>query len=332
MKPEINKILFILLAFIGLNVYSQQTPLEDLYMLDRTHLNPAFTGTTIRMPVILTSRQQWAQQFSHAPSTQAISVHKRIRNSKIKFTNRGFLNRGNNSAGNIGIGGSIFNHRNGAMNRTGIRFNYAYHIQLNNAELSFGLGTSIMNYHISTGGFTLPNEGIVIDPAIENAKETTWIPDAHFGMFLYSDRFYMGFSANQLFNSSVLLGNKEAFDFESSDYDFDRVRQYNTEIGYKLKIGYDWEIEPSILFKTTEKGNTRFDINSRCIYKENYWLGVSYRTQKAFMAIIGLKFENMLFAYCYEQELADIRTFVVNSHQIMVGLRIGEKRIGRSWR
>ncbi|MFC2128317.1 PorP/SprF family type IX secretion system membrane protein [Bacteroidota bacterium] len=332
MKPAINKILLIFVAFIGLNAYSQQTPLEDLYMLDRTHLNPAFTGTTIRMPVILTSRQQWAQQFEYAPSTQAISLHKRIRNSKIKFTNRGFLNQGSNSAGNVGIGGSIFNHRSGAMARTGIRFNYAYHIELNNAELSFGLGASMTNYHVMIGGLTLPNEGAVIDPAIEKAKETTWIPDAHFGVFLYNESFFMGFSANQLFNSSILLGNKEAFDSESDDYDFDRIRQYNTEIGYKFKLGYDWEIEPSLLFKTTEKGNSRFDINSRVIYQQNYWLGVSYRTQKAFMAIIGLKFENMVFAYCYEQELADIRTFVVSSHQIMVGLRIGEKRLGRSWR
>ena len=34
----------------------------------------------------------------------------------------------------------------------------------------------------------------------------------------------------------------------------------------------------------------------------------------------------------FDRLLADIRTFVVNSHQIMVGIRIGEKRLGRSWR
>jgi len=241
------------------------------------------------------------------------------------------LNRGLNSAGNIGVGGFIFNHKSGALNRTGIQLNYAYHIPFDNARLSLGISGSIMHYSILTSGFTLPDEGI-IDPAIEKAKETTWIPDAHFGAFLYNDNYFIGFSANQLLGTSVLLGNKEAFDSEIGDYDYDRIRQYYVEAGYKFKIGFDWELEPSILYKTTEKGNSRLDINARVIWDQNYWLGVSYRTQKAVIAMLGLKFENLIIAYCYEQELSDIRSYNFNSHQIMAGIRIGERHSGKYWR
>ncbi len=299
-------------------------------MLDHTYINPAYTGTTIRIPVTVLTRQQWAQ-IAQGPSTQAVSIHKRIRKGSIKFNNRGFINRGHNSAGNVGLGGYIFNDKSGAMSRTGIQLNYAYHIPLENAKLALGLGGSIFHYSILTSGLRLPDPNVV-DPAIESARETTWIPDAHAGAFFYNEYFFLGLSVNQLFESSILLGNKDAFNYETGDYDVNRVRQYYIEGGYKFDLNNYWQMEPSLLLKTTDKGNRRLDVNMKVIYDQKYWLGFSYRTQKAFFAMLGIKFENLLIAYCYEQELSDIRSYNFNSHQIMVGLRIGERLSGQHWR
>lgn len=323
------KILIILLLVGGVCGYSQQHPLADMYMLDHIYINPAYTGTTIRIPVIISTRQQWVQ-IAQGPSTQAFSIHKRIRKGSIKFNSRGFLNRGYNSAGNVGLGGFVFNDKSGAMSRTGIQLNYAYHIPLENARLALGIGTSIFHYSILTSGLHLPTN--ITDPAIESARETTWMPDAHVGAFFYNEYFFIGASVNQLFESSVIWGNKEAFDSESGEYDVNRIRQYYIEGGYKFDLSNSWEMEPSLLFKTTEKANSRLDINMKVIYDKKYWVGFSYRTKRAIYAMLGIKFENLVFGYCYEQELSDIRSYNFNSHQIMVGLRIGERLSGQHWR
>ncbi len=135
MNSPIFRLLFCLILFPAANVFSQQHSLADLYLLDKIYLNPAYTGTTVRMPVKLSTRQQWAQ-LNQGPSTQAFSIHKRIRNASFRFTERGFINRGNNSRGNVGLGGFIFNDKSGAMSRTGLQIAYAYHIPLENARLS----------------------------------------------------------------------------------------------------------------------------------------------------------------------------------------------------
>jgi len=324
------KILLLFLMLCGAGGYSQQHPLADMYMLDHVYINPAYSGTTIRIPVTFTTRQQWAQ-IAQGPSTQAFSIHKRIRKGSIRFNDRGFINRGYNSAGNVGLGAFIFNDKAGAMNRTGIQLNYAYHIPLENARLALGIGTSIFHYSILTSGLRLPDPNVT-DPAIESARETTWIPDAHFGMFFYNEYFFVGASVNQLFESSVLWGNKEAFSYETGEHDVNRIRQYYIEAGYKFQLSQTWEIEPSLLFKTTDRANHRLDINTKVIYDKKYWMGFSYRTGKAINAMMGIKFENLVFAYCYEQELSDIRSYSFNSHQIMVGLRVGERLSGRHWR
>ena len=48
--------------------------------------------------------------------------------------------------------------------------------------------------------------------------------------------------------------------------------------GYRFEVSRDLMLEPSFLFKTTEKFIAQIDVNAKLYIKENYWAGLSYRT------------------------------------------------------
>ena len=49
---------------------------------------------------------------------------------------------------NVGLGGYIYNDRTGLVNRTGLRFTYAYHIRIKEGQLSFGLSGNIYQFRL----------------------------------------------------------------------------------------------------------------------------------------------------------------------------------------
>ena len=58
-------------------------------------------------------------------------------------------------SGRVGLGIYIFNDQNGLIQRTGAQFSYAYHVFINNRQLSFGLGVNTFEFSISTDQFLI---------------------------------------------------------------------------------------------------------------------------------------------------------------------------------
>ena len=96
-----------LLSPVFFQAQAQISPLSDQYLINPFQTNPAIAGSQRYMPLSISTRQQWIG-LNRAPSTQSISIHRRIRAKNIRFTPNGFLNKGKNSFGRIGVGGGLF--------------------------------------------------------------------------------------------------------------------------------------------------------------------------------------------------------------------------------
>ncbi|MFH2141881.1 MAG: type IX secretion system membrane protein PorP/SprF, partial [Bacteroidota bacterium] len=59
-------------------------------------------------------------------------------------------------------------------------------------------------------------------------------------------------------------------------------------------------------------------------FKKNYWFGVSYRSDKDLIAVIGIKFDKFLFGYSFDYPFSTINNYSSGSHEIMIGFNIGE--------
>ena len=58
----------------------------------------------------------------------------------------------------MGLGGYIFNDKNGLVSRTGLQLTYAYHIWFDQTQLSFGLSGSVFQFRINDEELTFYDE------------------------------------------------------------------------------------------------------------------------------------------------------------------------------
>jgi type IX secretion system PorP/SprF family membrane protein len=251
MKTLVHIALLLCLSIPG--AFAQQTPLYSQYMLNGFLMNPAVAGSEGYTAINLTVREQWVG-FQGGPSTYALSFQTRLlRESHIsrkkqvrrkwKLPIRG---------GNIGLGAYVFNHRNGALDRTGLRFTYAYHLELDDAQLSFGLSMVGYQYRVNKDRIKLEQPG---DMFFENISESVFIPDADFGMYYMSRTVWAGFSIDQLLESALKFGG-DGFDNMVME------RNYHLMGGYDFILNRDLIISPSTHLKLAENGKFQADIST----------------------------------------------------------------------
>ena len=103
-------------------------------------LNPAVAGSEGYTAINLTAREQWLG-LKDAPKTHAVSGQTRIlKNSYIsKGSSVRKRQKLSSRSGKVGLGGYVFNDQNGPISRTGMQLSYAYHIRMQQRQLSFGL-------------------------------------------------------------------------------------------------------------------------------------------------------------------------------------------------
>jgi type IX secretion system PorP/SprF family membrane protein len=316
------------LSFIFGAAFAQQVPMYSQYMMNGFLVNPSFAGRDGYTTVNLTVREQWVG-MEGAPSTYAASFQTRIlKNSyiskstavkkKIVKPTRG---------GKVGVGGYLFNDNNGIMRRTGLQAAYAYHIPLGNTDgvpndLSFGLALTAYQFAINTNGLIYD----VNDPLLNTYDRSVFIPDFNFGTSYTTSKYYVGFAMTNLLRGSLLFADSST------------VKRYEQGNFYltgavKIPLASNWTLEPSAFLKASDMFFKSFqmDLTARFYYKEDYWAGVSYRTNDAIIFLLGLKYDRFYFGYAFDYTLTDIRTQSFGTHELSVAVKFGESARRYRW-
>ena len=292
-----KKIVLSIIAMLFLSIagFSQQLPLYSQYMFNRLLLNPGVTGSAENIEIRVTARQQWVG-IEKAPSTQIISGHLRLKNQTM------------------GVGGVIFADRFGQESRIGVQGNYSYILPIFNrrAHLAFGLSFQVFQYQMDYSNFTSFDSD---DPVLMFNKESAWIPESDFGLYLYGENYFAGISANQMIELPVNFGG-ESIEMNSL------VRHYHLLGGYKFKISEDFDLEPSVLLKGTFKTPFQADINLKGIYQDDYWLAFSYRTSGDIITMLGLTYKDFVFGFAYDLVTSKLSNYQSGTFELMLGYNI----------
>ncbi len=340
MKSIMTKIIqftFLILTFSISLSKAQQLPVYSQYMMNAFLINPAVAGHEGYTAINVTAREQWLG-MKEAPGTYAISAQTRLlRNSYISRSasikrRRRVMSR----SGRVGYGFYAFTDMAGAFNRTGIQGTYSYHISFSASQLSFGVSITGYQFRINEDKMLLLDED---DQLLLNTEKSAFIPDANFGVYYTDQHLYAGISAMQLFQSPLKLGA------DKDGPGFKMMRHYFLTAGYRFEIGRDILIEPSFLFKTTEKFMAQIDVNTKVYIKENYWAGLSYRTGgsyslveesfngKGSSAIImgGVRVDKFYFGYAFDYTFNAIGARTMGSHEIMAAVKFGDNARRYKW-
>lgn len=319
---RVRSILVVLvLAMGGISVFAQQAPVFSQYMVNKFLINPAVVGATGITNIDMIARQQYTG-FANSPTTFGLSAHTRLLNDSYimqKLRIRKNFNQATRFT-NVGIGGSVFSDKNGIISKTGLKGAYAYHINFNNKyQLSMGLSASVFQYKLDDSQAVIVNSD---DPLLLGEKKQFWVPDASFGLFFTNNTLYAGITITDLLGSSLKLGSDPIKD------NFSTMRNYMLLGGYKFSLNESLKMEPSMLFKTTSL-NTQLDINTKLTYMNLYWLGFSYRSDNSLVSMVGFQMDIFHLAYAYDASFSSVRTYSSGSHELIMGLRIGDQSTRR---
>lgn len=289
----------IVLAFFGVAglANAQQLSLNSQYLFNEMMVNPGATGIKDYIPIQLNYRKQWAN-FPGSPTTQFLTCNSAV-------------------AENFGIGGALFNDVSGPSRRTGMNFNTAYHLRLDqqrNHILSMGLGVSLTQHLIDETKLTtyLPD-----DPAIQRGYNNQMVPDANVGFFYhYKDKGFAGLSAYNL----VQL-DRDLYNFEEP-FSNALVRTYYFLGGYNFDIGEKFILRTSTLVQGIETGTIQADGTLIGEFNKFVWLGASYRHTDAVAFLVGGQAGPFKFGYSYDYTLSDISDYSNGSHEIFLELQL----------
>jgi type IX secretion system PorP/SprF family membrane protein len=327
-------LLFILASGI---LKAQQFPIYSQYMLNGFLLNPAIAGHEGYTAVNMTVREQWVG-LKDAPSTYAVSAQTRLLKNSFISRSRSIRRRRRimSRSGRVGLGTYIFHDTHGALSKTGGEFTYSYHLTFRRSQLSFGTSLSAFQYRIDKDKIRLESEN---DYLYLNTNDRAYIIDANFGVYYSDKNIYAGLSAQNLFESLLMLNE----DREGSGFKLER--HYLAMAGYRFDLMDYLFIEPSFLLKASEAAIVQFDGNVKLYYKEDYWAGISYRTGSgsrvsaesisgrgsSLIIMLGLRVDKFYFGYAFDYTFSSIGAKTLGSHEIMLSVKFGDSSRRYRW-
>jgi len=224
-------------------------------------------------------------------------------------------------SGKVGFGGHIYSDRNGAVEKTGVKVSYAYHIFFGNSQLSMGASLTAFQLRLNDDRIVLDDENDVI---WLNARGTAFIPDADVGIYYDTPDFYVGFSVDQLLESVIKLGD--------TGYDqYRQERNYYIIAGYDYPINDQWVLTPSTLLKLADNGAFQGDFSTKLYYDQTYWGGLTYRTGQAVILMAGLRIDQLIFGYAFDISVGSIMKNSYGTHEFVFAAQFGDNARRYRW-
>jgi len=85
-------------------------------------------------------------------------------------------------------------------------------------------------------------------------------------------------------------------------------------------------LEVYVLYKYSKFGNSQAEAMAKLNLSPNFWLGAGYRQSYGMSGNVGLNFNKFLLSYSYEPGNQPEPAFSRGSHEIQIGLRLGERK------
>lgn len=290
-----KKIILFAAILLGIAAHAQQDPLFSQYMFNKLLLNPGYAGSKEVLSIDALDRFQWVG-IEGAPRTFTFGAHTALPNNKV------------------GIGLYAYRDALGPTINQGLMGTYAYRILFPNSKLSFGLqfGFKSFVYDIAKVNALDP------DFTFDQPYAQKYTPDANFGIYYYSNTYFFGISSKQL------IQNEYGFVSIDGVSTYTRLlRHFYGMAGVAIPISDNVSFRPSLLTKFVKNAPIQFDVNASLVFNDLFWIGLSYRTEKAIIFLTEFRItEKLRVGYSFDIYLNELQPQNKGSHEIRLGLDI----------
>jgi len=292
-KLPIFILFFILVASVS---QAQQDAQYTQYMYNTISVNPGYAGSRDVLSLTGLYRTQWVG-LTGAPRTFSISGHSPLRNEKL------------------GLGVSVVRDQIWVQDETYIDIDFSYTINTSEtAKLAFGLkgGAHLLNID-----FTKVSPETDTDDAftVANNVDNRFSPNIGFGLYYYTDNFYLGYSA------PTLLRRKYYEDESVGGISYlsrDKINHYLIA-GYVFDISETTKLKPAFLIKAVQGAPLQADLSANLLFNEKFRLGLAYRWSAALSGLAGFQVsESLMIGYAYDWETTELNNFNSGSREIFL--------------
>jgi len=290
----------IIVLFVGLVANAQQYPLYTQSTFNNFSVNPAFAGSEKCIDFRAGYRMQWAG-FDGAPGTGFLNGHGKIKpkvlNGKDWF---------------MGVGGRIISDEAGPFSSIRLELAGAIHVQLSKTVYaSMGVFAGTLQSRFSADGLSSDTSGTNL---VSNNSFLT--PTVTPGILVYSRDFYMGFSIQDIVKRDL----KDISSGSSAGTNTNISPHYIFKTAKNFKISNRSEIIPSLIVRTANGAPVNFELNMMYSLDKDYQIGVAYRNQEAFAALLKLRlFGTVSLGFAYDFVFNNLKHGTTGSYEIILG-------------
>lgn len=278
------------LFLVVFSSYAQQDPQHTQYMYNTNNVNPAYAGSRETVSIFGMYRTQWIG-MDGAPDTGVFAIHSPI-------------------GERVGLGLTFVNDRIGISDESTIAVDFSYTIPLSDMyKLGFGLKATAHLLNVDYSKLKLHDDGDVV---LQNNINSKFSPNIGAGLYLYSDKFYVGFSVPNI------LETKHYNDNDIQSLANERMHGYLIS-GYVFDLTESIKFKPAVLAKAVEGAPLQTDITGNFLFNERFVLGVAWRWSEALSGLAGFQInENWFIGYAYDAETTKLANYNSGSHEIFL--------------
>jgi type IX secretion system PorP/SprF family membrane protein len=318
------------LILIGNLVNAQQLGQFSQYLNNQFILNPAAAGEHEYFDLDMSFRQQWVG-FDNAPQNYYISAHTKlgkttppISNSSLRPSHEDAAVTDMSSFGGErkiqhGVGGIVAADNYGPFRKLNFSGAYALIIPIaEKAYWSFGANVGMANLGFDQSTISLTNNSDNVYNQFAAGSQRINLFDFNFGTYFYSDKFYIGYSTNQLLQNKVSFGGTPV-EGKLNVHHF-------VSAGYNFNLSDKMMLTPGVLVKYMNPAPVSFDVSAKLTFDKKFFVGVSYRHGDAVIAMLGANINNLIkIGYSYDYTTSEIGNHSTGGHEVMLGLTINRK-------
>lgn len=287
-----KKLAGLFILFLSLSTFAQQDPLFSQYMFNKLLLNPAYTGSREVLTVDLLDRYQWVG-IDGAPRTFTVGAHMATRSKKV------------------GLGVYAYRDAIGPMVNQGLMASYAYRLLMPGGSLSFGLQAGFKYFDFDWTQINVEDPDYVFNP--QDVKRFT--PDANFGIYYQSKRYFAGLSSKQLFQNEY----GKSYSGDKTTYT-KLLRHFYAMGGAAFPVDDKIVFRPSMLVKFVKNAPVQLDVNASVLFDNIFWVGASYRTEQAVVLLTEFRItKTVRVGYSYDIYFGPLLPYNKGSHEIRLG-------------
>lgn len=313
-------IIAVLLLICCSQAYGQNYPVYNYYYINPYVYNPAEVATE-NTYIFFDHKRQW-MGLPGAPVLSSLSFNTLLNHTRS------------------GIGVKASNYKRGILSSTDISFAYAYGLLLNKQKSTFffGMSAGLISNSIDMSQLT---EDDLSDPVLANYLANNIQPAANFGMLLRAaSGVNIGLTLPQLFtpdfNAETHFDASGFSPLDNAIVSFYYKKQVDGKLVHRKKRGIRAKVKTAksaapvefySFYKYNAQGPGQLETTLKLNLSPYFWLAGGYRLSYGLTAGTGFSLGNLILGYSYEPGGQPQSGFSRGSHEILLGIKIGDPKI-----